>query len=430
MKLFGDLLTVSRNVPAGFKKIKETRGDRASMAFGPVPALLFSDPADVKKIMTAPEPAVTKSQYSKMLGLVFGDSIISAEGEEWERQHDYLIEHFHPRNVPYWTKIIVNAADKWLTDMSQAGDTFAAEENSRLLIQDIMGELLFGDLINADERRKALGDLQTVNDELFGQFIRNTILRGPLRALPTPGKLRVDKANRDFTKMVFTLLEGAIPSDHPSITAKLLALKPALPKKEIRDQLSILYFAGQDTTARALSWTYLLLSQNPEQQEIIAKEGQRCDFNDESFSVKSLPKTYNVVQESLRLYPPAHALDRQLNEGDFLNGVEIDKPRLSPICVTNLHSDERHWDNPTNFDPERFSPQRSKNRATCAYMPFGHGKRLCIGKPLALLELTIIVAMTCRRYQISCLNEETVKPKAAVSLGPSPDIVCRFERRA
>ena len=426
MRLLGDLITVAKDVPAGFRSIRRERGRRARMRLGLTDAVLFSDPEDVKSILTAKEPSVTKSKYSAMFRNLFGNSIISASGDEWERQHAYLIEHFHARNIPRWTSIIMPITEAWLERLGDCNQPFGAEAEARILIQDIVGDLLFGDLLSNEERREALGDLQTLNDEIFGQFITNTVLLGPFQLIPTPGRTKVATAKRRFTRMIFELLDKEIPPNHPSITAKLLAVEPSLPKEEIRDQLSILYFAGQDTTARSVAWTLLLLAKHPHHQTIIANEWQEAVSISNEPSIKALQHTHAVVQESLRLFPPGHTMDRCVNDDTVIEGFHPRNPILTPISVTNLHSDAEHWDNPDSFDPSRFNSENRKGRHTCAYMPFGHGKRTCIGKALALLELTLITAMTCARFKIECLNASAVKPKAAVSLGPDPDIQLRL----
>ncbi len=421
MRLFGDLITVAKNVPEGFREIRAKKGDTARMRFGLTRALLCSNPDDVKSILTAKEPEVTKSKYSRMFRNLFGDSIISSSGDDWQRQHNYLIEHFHARNVGRWTSVIMPITETWLKRVGETEKEFGAESEARILIQDIVGELLFGDLLSPEARRETLGNLQTLNDEIFGQFITNTVMPGPLQLIPTPGRWRVAKAKRRFGRMIYKLLEGEIPEGHPSIIAKLLAVEPRISREEIRDQISILYFAGQDTTARALAWTLLLLSRHPTEVEKIRQEALTA-IDGTELNRSGLEHTLCVVNESMRLFPPAHTLDRQINVPGFLPKQGQTTPILSPISVTNLHSDERLWADPDSFDPNRFLRDRSLNRHQCAFMPFGYGKRTCIGKPLAILELILITALICRQYNIVCLNPDDIKAKAAVSLGPSPDV--------
>ena len=427
LPLFGDLLEIYKNVPEGFAEIKRKRGMRAPLKLGPVNGMLYSSPEDVHTILLAGPPAVTKSRYTKILSDVFGNCLITAEGDDWRQQHNYLIDHFHPRNADHWTSVILGETENWLenlTNPERKKHTLLASEQSRMLIQNILGQILFGDLLERDTLRLILGDLQSVNDSLFQTFITSTVLFGWLNHVPFSPKKRIDRAQKQFTAVIDTLYDKPIPKDHPSIAAALMNHLPQTPegRTEVRNQLSILYFAGQDTTSLALAWTLLLLATNPEHIERVRAEANAAITDDGDVDRTALRHTRNVVQEAMRLYPPAHALDRQVNDASLFPGVSARTPHLSPIVVTNLHHDEEIWDTPKEFNPSRFEAENSRGRKQCAFIPFGFGERTCIGKTLAQLELILIVAQFCRKFDFRAVNATDIKPRAAATLRPDPDI--------
>lgn len=424
--LLGDIPDLYRDVTATFARLATKYGPRAPFYMGMQRGMLLSDPEDARRVLLAPESDARKSRYTKMMGVVFGDSVLIAEGEAWQRQRDYLNPLFTPKAVRTYIPIILDETRQLLGDERLAQDAeFEAGLEMRRLIQNIMGRILFGDLFPRVRIEELTGDLQTVNDQLFGEFIRKSILRGPLARIPAPGTRKLKDAVESISRFIDELLALKIKDDDPSLAAAIIRAAPQGPSraKEIKDQITVLFYAGQDTTARALAWTLYFLSSEPHWVRVIRDEARAARLDDPSLvDLKRLGMTLNVIRESMRLRPVAYAIDREFVRDGVLDADAAGAGVIAPISVSNVHRAAGHWDNPDEFQPTRFTQEASHGRHTCAYIPFGHGRRKCVGASLAELEMTLIVASFCARFDFERVDRAPIRAKAAVTLAPHPGI--------
>jgi unspecific monooxygenase len=199
----------------------------------------------------------------------------------------------------------------------------------------------------------------------------------------------------------------------------------------LADQFATLITAGHETTAVALFWALFLVAATPEVEERIAAEAAPLDLGPES-AAEALPKliyTRAVVQEALRLYPPAFTLARQARHADTAGGIVIPAGAVVLIAPWVLHRHRRLWDQPEKFDPTRFLPDAPPPER-CAYLPFGMGPRICIGAQFALTEATLVLAAMIQAFHIERANAEPVVPVAIVTTQPDhPPLFCVALRR-
>jgi cytochrome P450 len=190
--------------------------------------------------------------------------------------------------------------------------------------------------------------------------------------------------------------------------------------------------AGHQTTAAALSWTWHLLARHPEQQERLAEAAAFAlgDDSEPDFGkLDVVPYLAQVLDESMRLYPPGWAFTRTPKEDDELGGVRV--PGGSIVIISsyaNQHS-PRFWDDPDTFDPERFAPGRREAIEPYAYFPFGVGPHACIGKHMAEIESRLALALLARRYRVEAVSSAPVPPEPAITLTPAAPIRVRVTRR-
>jgi cytochrome P450 len=243
----------------------------------------------------------------------------------------------------------------------------------------------------------------------------------------------------EFDRKVDRLLteRGRAPDAEPKdLLARLLAARDnetggGMTAKEVRDQVVTIFMAGHETTAQALSWTWYLLSQHPSVEtklyaELDAVLGGRTPRYDD---IAKLRYTRMVIEESMRLYPPAHTLSRSPIAADEVLGQRI-PPRAEVLIVPwLLHRKPSLWDNPDRFDPERFAPERAAARPRFAYIPFGGGPRICIGAAFAMSEAMLILATITQRYRLRLKPGFPVEPQGLITLRPRHGLRMFLERR-
>jgi cytochrome P450 len=186
----------------------------------------------------------------------------------------------------------------------------------------------------------------------------------------------------------------------------------------VRDHVITIFLAGHETTAMALTWTWFLLSQHPHVEaklhaEIATVLGGRAPTHED---LGKLVYARMVIDESMRIYPPVHTIARQAIGEDILVGQRIPKGSTVMIAPWLLHRHVKLWDNPSVFDPERFSAERSSGRARFSYLPFGGGKRICIGAAFSLAEGTILLATLAQRFRLRLAPGHRVEPQGLITL--------------
>ncbi|MEL6277271.1 MAG: cytochrome P450 [Pseudomonadota bacterium] len=428
----GELPALYRDVIGVFRAKAAKHGDRAPIHIGPDKAYVISNAEDAKTLLMANEAHARKSRYTAMMSSVFGGSVLTSSGETWKRQRDYLNALFRGPSLMAWALVIIKEAETlcetWADEAAGAHHEIFAEREAKGLVQRIMGRILFGAHFPDGDLHELMTELQRVNDRLFSMFIIRSVLKGPLSRLPVPGQSDLKSAVHKIDAFLEDLSRRSIDDDDPCLAAKLMKCVPdgAAGRKELRDQVTVLFYAGQDTTARAVAWGLLLLSEHPQWIARIREEAATALADPANPQLSKLTITDRVVREILRLKPPAYAIDRCGLTPEILPGLDIKPGAILPISVTNIHRSDKYWRDPWAFRPDRFLNGESAGRPTCAFIPFGHGARKCVGAKLAMMELTLVFAVICRDFNFKRVGDKPIKEKAAVTLGPSPDIRLRI----
>jgi cytochrome P450 len=193
-----------------------------------------------------------------------------------------------------------------------------------------------------------------------------------------------------------------------------------LSDQQILDQTKSLFFAGHETTAKTLTWTFYALSQHPNVETHLHEEIDR-ELNGRpatAADVTRLPYTERVIKEAMRLYPPAWILDREPVEDVVISGFPFKKGSRIFLSPYLTHHNPRWWPEPEHFNPERFTEQNEKQRHRYAYIPFGAGPRVCLGNTFAMMEAILIVATVAQQYRLSLADGQRVEVAAASTLYP------------
>lgn len=397
-------------------------------------AYLLAHPDHVSHVLHENHTNYTKANvdYERLKELL-GEGLLTSEGPQWLRQRRLIQPLFHRQQIAQWSSMMTASALQMLERWGQFAAerrTFDVSTQMMALTLRIVGETLLSMDISgeAGEIARALTDAQ----DHFGNFRLSTLL--PF--LPTAENRRFRAAVRTLDGIVRKIVDDrrhgtARPND--LLTKLLDARDPetgtALDGTQIRDELITLILAGHETTANALSWTWYLLGKNPGAETRLHAElrsvlgGRTPAMAD----LANLPYTAMVLNESMRLYPPAWTISRGVIEDDEIGGYRIPRGTVVMLSQYVTHRHPGFWETPERFDPERFSPERSENRPRFAYFPFGGGPRLCIGNYFALTEAQLILATIAQRYRLRLVPDHPVELDALITLRPRHGIRVTLE---
>jgi cytochrome P450 len=340
---------------------------------------------------------------------------------------------FQPRRVAAFAPAIVAATERWVG--KQADDTAPidmAQEMSGLTLE-IISEIMFS---AADDPAIAVIGASV---DRYQKSVRPTIadLLGLPSWWPRPAIRRAAKLFIESDRAVTALIERrrAAPDAAEDLLSLLMAVPesgdPPLSPREIRDQVATVITAGHETTAKALCWTWYLLSLHPAVEARLhaeldaALDGRSPTHED----LTRLVYTRAVLEESMRLYPPAHTFSRCALRPDRLGNFDLPQGAEVLIVPWLLHRHRRLWRDPEVFDPERMSSEQTAARPRYAYIPFGAGPRICIGAHLAMTEAMLILATVAQRYRPRLVEGADIEPVGLITLRPRHGMPMRLNHR-
>jgi cytochrome P450 len=244
---------------------------------------------------------------------------------------------------------------------------------------------------------------------------------------PLPRVRRFKSARSRIDEIIYGLIRSRRESGetHGDLLDMLLAARDedtgeGMTDQQLRDEVITIFGAGHETTSNALTWTWYALSQHPDILKRLQNEldtilqGKTPKVDD----LTNLPYTKAVLEESLRVFPPAPLIPRQVMEDAVIGGYKIEAGSRALINVYNIHRHPDFWEDAETFTPERFLPEARNQIDRNAYIPFGAGARLCIGNNFALMEGQLLLAMIAQRYELKLVEDHPVVKEVAITLRP------------
>ncbi|HFC11636.1 MAG TPA: cytochrome P450, partial [Anaerolineae bacterium] len=313
----------------------------------------------------------------------------------------------------------------------QDGATVAISADLQAILLPIVAETLFDSNVQAD--------VETVRTALAAILPLLPMLMLPgsdlWMKLPTPRMKQALAAIKTLDQLVFGLIKSrqrdGLRGDLLSMLLAAQDEQGGMSLQQVRDEVLTLLLAGHETTVNALTWTFFLLSQHPEVEAQLHDELDRVlkQRAPSLADIAKLPYTRMVLQESLRLYPPAWAIGRQVMRDIDLGGRVIATDSTLFVSQWVMHRDARYYHNPGCFDPQRWSAEQSQTRPKFAYFPFGAGSRFCIGERFAWLEMSLILATLAQAWQLRAIEPEKVEPLPRITLRPKTFLQMQLIRR-
>ena len=414
-------------------KLSREFGDAVSFRAGLRRFYLFNDPEAIRQVLVTNENCFIKGPALRKASDMLGKGLLISEGNFHQRQRRLAQPAFHPQRVAGYanamTQIATRLGNRW-----QDGQTVDLHEQMMQLTLAVVAKTLFDADVESDV--EAIGKAMDIS---VGMFKRAMIPFGQLlNYLPLPSNVRFWKARRMLWGKIAEFIQQRRDSgvDRGDLLSMLLRATDsegdgsAMSDVQLRDECITLFTAGHETTANALTFTWYLLSQNPDVEKEMHEElrsvlhGRVPTAED----VAKLPYMKAVLAESMRLYPPAWAIGREVITECEVGGYALPRGAVVLVCQWVTHRDARYWPDPLHFDPNRWLGKIDRPRY--AYFPFGGGSRACIGESFAWMESILLMATLAQQWQAQLLDPSPLVLQPSITLRPRFSVKARLSRRS
>jgi cytochrome P450 len=420
-----------------FEHLHKIFGKIAHYRFMGTTIVFINDPDYINEILVNQAPSFVRERTLKRMKILLGEGLITSDDPIHIRQRRIAAPAFHRQRIAGYAGQIVSSAaasaDRWT-----AGQHIDIADEMMQLSLHIVARTLFDSEVTAD--------VLSVRDEvntimgLYNFLVAFPRLESVLH-WPIPGVIKFRRSRAKLDALVATMIANrrALTNTQLEQRSDLLSMLMAardddasgatMSDTQVRDEVLTIFLAGYETVANALTWTWYLLSQNPEAAARMYAEVEQV-LGTSTATVESFPRlkyTEMVFAESMRLYPPAWAMGRQSTVP-----VEIGPYRLPPkthffFSQYVMHRSPEFWPDPLAFRPERHTPEARANRPRFVYFPFGGGGRQCIGEGFAWMEGVLSLATIAQRWRLHFVPQFPVIPKARITLRPKHPMIMRVE---
>jgi cytochrome P450 len=420
----GDLL--------GFlQRIAREYGDVAWFRLGRRPCVLVNHPDLIESVLVKNHRNFIKPFAFRFTRPVLGNGLLTSEGDFWRRQRRLAAPAFRGERIAEYAPDMVASALR-MTDSWHDGETRDIHADMMQVTLDIVARTLFG------------ADVRDESDEV------DVALRGVLRSfstsfnraipipawIPTPRNRQARAAVKGLNNVVYKLLDERRRDPRPRNDLLSLMLNARdedgsqMTAEQLADEARTFLLAGHETTAIALSWAFYLLATHPRVMDALQVEiDQLGDQLPQANDVERLRLTERVMQESMRLFPPAFVIGREPLVDFELGGYTIQAGTTVFMSPWVMHRDARFYPRPEQFEPDRWTSERCESLPKMAYFPFGGGPRVCIGNGFAMLESVMVLAAIAAKWSLELVADHPIKLSPVLTLRPRWGIKTVVRRR-
>ena len=434
--LLGMMPALRRDATGVYMDAALRYGDVAFMKIANRRGYLITNPHDIRHVLQDNARNYHKGPLYERLRIPLGDGLVTSEDAYWLRQRRIAQPAFHRERIAALASLMEEEAtetgNRWTAYASAGAEVDVLPEMMHLTESIVIRSMLGSDSVTIAESARAWS---IVNEYIGENFWRLGLTDG----WPTPRNRRFRRAIAFLDRTTFGVIDerrkrGADTGDLLSmlLSARDPETGEGMTDRQLRDEVMTIFLAGHETTALTLTWTWYLLGQHPDCRERLEAEletvlgGRAPVYSD----LERLPYARMVIEEAMRLYPPAWGFSRRALAVDRIGGYELRAGWLVFIVPWVMHRHPKYWEEPARFDPERFSPERTAARPKFVYIPFGAGPRQCIGNHFAMTEAHIILATLAQRYRLRLVPEQRIVPRPLITLRPRHGVRVHIEARA
>jgi cytochrome P450 len=428
----GDLLSL---LPAA-----AYRTDIGHLGWSRRQTVIVNRPDQVRRVLSDPEGIFPKSDLMvEALDPLIGDSIFVSSGGTWKRQRRMIDPSLSMMRVNNAYPAMVagcEAAEATLDRAAKDGTRLSLDLAMSHLTADIICRTVFSTNLQHQAAHDVF-EAFTLFERSVAQVEIKRLIFDPAwtRAPQKPEVLEACATIRAHLAALIDTHTGADAARFDDIASAVLGARDPetdapFTREELIDQLGVLFLAGHETSASALTWVFYLLATHPALvARLRAEVRQVCGDGPVEFEhTKRLPFIRNIFRETLRLYPPITFLPRIAQETTTIGDLKVRRGALVMVAPWVLHRHARYWKRPHEFDADRFSPEREGEITPGTYIPFGQGPRVCAGAAFATTEAVLLIARLFRRFDFRIEAPERVRPAARLTTRPTEQIFCTVSR--
>lgn len=386
--------------------------------------MVVDKPEYVKHVLQDNNKNYVKSFGYEVLARLLGQGLLTSEGDFWRKQRRLAQPAFHRDRLNQMVLTMSNCTTELVEELHALPNKQVNLSKYMMSITlNIVAKSMFGS--DVKDMVATVGHEIDYSNEQAIKRIQNPFKPAPW--IPTPTNFKEQKSIDTLNSIILGIIENRRKSEgkyddllQMLMDAEDLDTGERMSNQQLKDECMTIFLAGHETTALALSWLWYLLDNNPDKKELLWQEvdtvlnGRTPTMED----LPNLPYTRMVLDETLRLYPPAWVIGRRALDDDEIGGYTVPAGYNVLMPVYAMHRNPATWDNPDAFEPERFSKEHIKEKHKYAYYPFGGGPRFCIGNNFALMEMQIIVVMLAQQFDFKLAPGVTIDIDPLVTLRP------------
>jgi len=367
-----------------------------------------------------------------------GNGLLTSEGDYWLQQRRAIQPGFHRKRLEGISKIMVEEINHYLNEVmdvyAEKEQVIDVEYEMKRLAFKVVSKSLFGEAVD-DERLNAIDEIVSYSQQFIVNKVRKPFLKPWYYLKGDYAKAQKMKERGNALILEIIKERQASGKKQDDLLDMLLETRyedgTGMTDQQLLDEALILYVAGHETSAMAMSWAWYLIATHPDvEQKLLQSVKDNLGNSDPSFEqTRNLGYALQTMEETMRLYPPAWIIDREALEDDEFEGVKIKKGQGVNCLIYSVHHNEKYWNNPEQFDPERFTAENKAKQIPYSYMPFGGGPRLCIGNSFALMEMQFVLAMMVRRYTFELIPNQQIEMNPLITLRPRYGIKMKVRKR-
>lgn len=432
--LFGGHFRSFRKNPTEFLTKMSKLGDVSTFRVGKIPAYLINHPDLIRDLTVTNHAKFVKGRALQRAKGLLGEGLLTSEREFHLRQRRMIQPAFHRNRINEYAKSMIEFGEKMSAEWRD-GDMRDIDKEMMRLTLWIVGKTLFS--ANVEDAASEVGAAMTTIVSMFNFMLLP--FSEYLEKLPIPPVRKLKHARRTLDEVIYQIINErrASNEDKGDLLSMLLMAQDeetggAMTDKQVRDECLTLFLAGHETTAVALTWTFYLLSQNPQIEKKFHAELDAVlgdgEITPEDYG--KLKFTESVLAESMRLFPPAWTIGRLATEEHEFNSYKIAPKSLVLASQYVMHRDARFWENANEFQPERWEKLSIKEAGNkFIYFPFSKGIRNCIGENFAWMEGVLLLAILGRKWKLSLAPDQKIAVQPMITLRPKYGMKMRIESR-